>query len=346
MLLTSKLIAQPAIRWSELPPLPGGKGFAGMYAGVSHNVLLALGGANFPGAMPWEGGKKKWYPDIYVLEKGKGWVKAAEKLPVSAGYGVSVSYDGKVIIVGGSNEEGLLGRVSALEWKDGKITTSEYPPLPVAMANMGGLLMGDVIVVFGGNIAGSTAASRECLALDLQNPAAGWTALPAWPGPERILPVCARHQGHAYLFGGETTGINARGQPFRDILLDGYRLAIARKDHALTASWEKLAPMPRGMSAGGMLLPVLNNDRFLFWGGVDAVTAGYKVPSTHPGIIRSLLYYFPETDTWEYVGEQTAIPARVTLPVVFWDDQWIYISGEVKPGIRTPAVTGIRNGFE
>ena len=100
--------------------------------------------------------------------------------------------------------------------------------------------------------------------------------------------------------------------------------------------------MPRGMSAGGTVLPVLHNDRFLFWGGVDAVTAQYRTPATHPGIIESLLYYFPETDSWEYIGEQTKIPSRVTLPVVFWNNQWIYVSGEIKPGIRTPTVIGVR----
>jgi N-acetylneuraminate epimerase len=53
------------------------------------------------------------------------------------------------------------------------------------------------------------------------------------------------------------------------------------------------------------------------------------------------LYYFPNTDSWEFAGRQQRIPARVTLPVVYWQNQWFYISGEVKPGIRTPAITGV-----
>ena len=33
-------------------------GFAGPINGVTHNVLIVAGGANFPDKMPWEGGKK------------------------------------------------------------------------------------------------------------------------------------------------------------------------------------------------------------------------------------------------------------------------------------------------
>lgn len=342
MSMMSDSMAQTAIQWSQLPLLPGGKGWAGMYAGVCHGALVAMGGANFPQKFPWEGGKKKWYDDIYVLQNGKTWIKAVEKLPEPSGYGVSVSYEHKIILIGGSNENGHLSRVKGLEWNGTRILETEYPPLPVPIANMAGLLMGDVIVVFGG--AGSATASpmKKCLALDLKNISGGWFELETWPGREMLFPVCTLYKGQCYLFGGETTDLNSKGEKFRTILLDSFRMSLTKKDNKWTASWEKLAPMPRGMSAGGTILPVLNNDRFLFWGGVDAVTAQYKTPATHPGIIQSMLYYFPETDSWEYIGEQTKIPSRVTLPVVFWNNQWIYVSGEVKPGIRTPTVVGVR----
>ena len=46
--------------WEKLPPLPDREGFAGSFAGVSGDALLVAGGANFPGAKPWEGGAKAW----------------------------------------------------------------------------------------------------------------------------------------------------------------------------------------------------------------------------------------------------------------------------------------------
>lgn len=58
------------------------------------------GGANFPDKYPWENGVKKWYDHIYVKPAGGNWQRAKESLPVPAGYGVSVSYQNKVIIAG------------------------------------------------------------------------------------------------------------------------------------------------------------------------------------------------------------------------------------------------------
>ncbi|RAJ93121.1 hypothetical protein LX87_04633 [Larkinella arboricola] len=342
MLTALKTVAQPAIEWTELPALPGGKGWAGMYAGVSHGALICLGGANFPEKYPWEGGKKKWYDEIYVLADGKNWQKATEKLPVPAGYGVTVSYQNTVILIGGSNENSHLNRVMGYEWNGKRLQTSQYPDLPTSLANMAGTLVGDVIVIAGGSVSPTGAALKKCYVLDLKNRSAGWQEIEPWPGPERLFPVCTVYQGDFYLFGGETVGLNSKGEKYRSILLDAYRLRLDRKNGQWAASWQLLAPMPRGMSAGGTVLPILNNDRFLFWGGVDAVTAAYKHPASHPGIIQSLLYYFPETDSWEFIGEQTRIPSRVTLPVVFWNNQWVYVSGEIKPGIRTPSVVSVK----
>lgn len=341
MSVISDTLGQTAIQWSDLPQLPGGKGWAGMFAGVSHNTLIAMGGANFPEKYPWEGGKKKWYDNIYVLRDGKRWVRASEKLPTPSGYGVSVSYENKIILVGGNNEGGHLSRVHSLEWTGSKFIQTVLPELPFPLANMAGGIMGEALVIFGGSSSPTGPALKKFLVLDLKNLSDGWKELGAWPGPERLFPVCTFYEGQCYLFSGETTGINSKGEKFRSILLDSYRLTLDRDNKDFTESWEKLAPMPRGMSAGGTILPVLKNDRFLFWGGVDAVTAQYKSPSTHPGIIQSMLYYFPATDSWEYIGEQTSIPSRVTLPVVFWNNQWVYVSGEIKPGIRTPTIVGV-----
>ena len=44
-------------------------GFAGPINGISNDVLIVSGGANFPDKMPWEGGKKSYSKTIHVLEK-------------------------------------------------------------------------------------------------------------------------------------------------------------------------------------------------------------------------------------------------------------------------------------
>ena len=44
-------------------------GFAWPINGISNDVLIVSGGANFPDKMPWEGGKKSYSKTIHVLEK-------------------------------------------------------------------------------------------------------------------------------------------------------------------------------------------------------------------------------------------------------------------------------------
>jgi len=105
--------------------------------------------------------------------------------------------------------------------------------------------------------------------------------------------------------------------------------------------WKSLTPMPRGVSAAGNPLPVLHDGRILFWGGVDANIALHKDPSTHPGIPGEIYWYTPMLDSWAFAGTEKEIKARVTLPVVQWNDQWLYISGEIRPAVRTNTVIGI-----
>ena len=73
---------QPYFKWAEsqLPIPPGDThqpGLAGAFSGLSNDVLIIAGGANFPDNPPWEGGKKVWNDQIYVLSKqgnSYGWL--------------------------------------------------------------------------------------------------------------------------------------------------------------------------------------------------------------------------------------------------------------------------------
>jgi hypothetical protein len=107
--------------WSKLAPLPDKEGFAGPFAGVSNGVLLVAGGANFPNKKPWEGGVKVWHDRVFVLERQNGeWIEAG-KLPRPLGYGVSVTYRGGVVCVGGSDGQRHYADAFRLEWNDGMI---------------------------------------------------------------------------------------------------------------------------------------------------------------------------------------------------------------------------------
>ena len=109
-ILLSILLLNPAkaqrpdlegINWSavtQLPVAPGQKeqlGLAGVGGGVHNNVLLIAGGANFPEGMPWEGGIKRYWEDIYVLLKDENgnykWHGEIFSLPEPFAYGASVA---------------------------------------------------------------------------------------------------------------------------------------------------------------------------------------------------------------------------------------------------------------
>ena len=78
-MITEALYAQQgvsSIQWKIAGELPSTNsherslGFAGPVAGIHKNILVVAGGANFPKAMPWMGGKKKYY-DCGYLFKGQ-----------------------------------------------------------------------------------------------------------------------------------------------------------------------------------------------------------------------------------------------------------------------------------
>ncbi|MCC7378652.1 MAG: hypothetical protein IT255_04785 [Chitinophagaceae bacterium] len=63
-----------SVKWkiaAQLPPTNGETvsiGLAGPLTGVTNDVLIVAGGANFPDGLPWNGGKKKYHNDIFVLQ--------------------------------------------------------------------------------------------------------------------------------------------------------------------------------------------------------------------------------------------------------------------------------------
>jgi N-acetylneuraminate epimerase len=336
-----KIYGQAKPVWTALPSLPDKEGFAGMFAGVSNGVLFCMGGANFPDKRPWEGGIKKWYDGIFMLE-GKQWVLLPEKLFMPMGYGVSISYQQSMIIIGGSSGKKHSRKVMSYTWSKGKLSDREFPNLPLPLANMTGCLVGDIIIIAGGSNSPDGPPLKKCFGLDLTSVDKGWFEFPEWPGHERTQPVCATYDGKFYLFSGESPGMSNANEKYRNILQDAYSFLPVKSGDTWEGEWTKLSPMPKGASAAGFPLPVMPGGNVLFWGGVDAVTAAYKDQATHPGIMKELLFYNTMSDTWNYTGNINDTPARVTLPVVYFNGSWIYINGEVKPGIRTNTVYSVK----
>lgn len=101
----------------DLPANPGDKvqeGQAGPYTGlIGGKYVFTAGGANFPGAQAaYKSGKlfahqgltKTYYKTSFVLRDGK-WHYAGD-LPVASGYGVTITYGDKLILIGGETTKG------------------------------------------------------------------------------------------------------------------------------------------------------------------------------------------------------------------------------------------------
>lgn len=315
--------------WSRLPSLPDKEGFASMFAGVSGGALLAAGGANFPDRRPWEGGKKLWYDRVFVLEQPDGQWQVAGKLPRPLGYGVSVTHGSGVVCVGGSDAERHYADCFRLEWRAGKLTTKPLPSLPQPNANLSGALLGNTLYVAGGlEKPDSTNTLKTFYALDLAAKAPAWRELEPWPGPARMLAVAAAQAGSFFLVSGADLSAGLDGKPVRTYLRDAYRYTPGK-------GWKRIADLPRFAVAAPSPAPTVGTTQFLVMSGDDAAQLTVK-PTEHRGFPKSVLTYDTRADRWT---ETTPTPApRVTVPTVRWNGAWLVVSGEQKPGTRSPEV--------
>ncbi|MER1961491.1 N-acetylneuraminate epimerase [Proteus vulgaris] len=101
-------------------------GLAGAFAGYSMHTLLVAGGANFPGAQAnyaqqhyfaHQGLEKTWHKEIYGFVNNQ-W-KVIGELPLPLGYGVTISHDNSLYLIGGETNKGeAVNSVITLTMKD------------------------------------------------------------------------------------------------------------------------------------------------------------------------------------------------------------------------------------
>jgi len=372
--------APPSARfltWSQLPdlpPAPGQKsqfGLAGAFAGVHGDALIVAGGANFPDSPPWEGGKKVWYGDVFVLLPGADgkpeWrTDAAWKLPRPIAYGVSVTTPEGVLCIGGCDADLCYADCFLIGWDPARqaVWTKALGPLPRPLAFASAAKVGDKVYVAGGQESMKDArATRDFFALHMTTAkdanALVWRELSAWPGPPRILPVVAEQSdGSAdcfYMFSGRNVAPGAT----TELLTDAWK--YSPKGNA----WMRVADValdgkPRCVMAGTSTDSGANH--ILVFGGADgdlfldlerlaatqkadpnspAATGARKrelaILTNHPGFSRDVLAYHTITDTWRKVGELPT-GSQATTTAVRWGNRIVIPTGEIRPGTRTPKV--------
>jgi len=319
------------LAWTRLPDLPDSLGVAGPFAGISGGALVVAGGANFPNGFPWEGGRKVWHDAVYVLpDPAEPW-RSVGRLPRALAYGVSATTPRGVVCAGGGDADRNYDSVFLLKWAGDGVQVQNLPNLPRPCANACGDVMGERLYLAGGEeTTGATSALRTFWSLDLADARAQWKELPAWPGPGRTLATGAVQAKSFFLVGGVSLAPGSDGKPVRTYLADGYRFDPKK------GTWQRIADLPHPVAAAPTPAPVAGQSHFLILGGDDGTKYGLQPGSEHPGFARRILAYHTITDTWCEMGEVPS--AQVTVPAVVWQGHYVVSSGEIRPGVRSPAV--------
>jgi N-acetylneuraminate epimerase len=337
-------------------------GFAGAINGISNDVLIVTGGANFQDKMPWEGGKKQYSKEIHVLQKCNdtySWNKKVQsKLPEPIAYCGSTSTDLGVVYVGGENENGLSNKAFILKWNAAatEVEATSLPDFPVHITNIALTHIENVVYAIGGDE--TTKSSDLFLSLDLNSSNPEWKTLPKLPiALANSVAVVQKDKDETsiYVIGGRTktsSGIS-------DLHNTTFAFNIKKQ------IWESRATISDGknttnFSAGAGV--AVGNHSILIVGGDNgaifhkietylsqiaqtnspeekAKLAAEKnlLNTNHDGFYKGILLYDTDTNSWSTIGELPFL-AHVTTTATMWNDKIVLSNGEIKPGIRTPDV--------
>jgi N-acetylneuraminate epimerase len=351
-----------SIQWKIAGALPATNGqpkalgLAGLVAGVHNGVLIVAGGSNFPGSMPWLGGKKKYYDDAFVYsEKNKKLIlhKKTFKLSNVVAYAASCSTEQGIVYAGGENDKGISNKVWLLQWnkKASAIVEKKLPGLPVALTNAAATVNENIIYVAGGETAAG--ASNHFYSLDLNNVDAGWKQLPALPKPVSHAVMVTQSNGHhncLYLIAGRKKNTATLSDFYSSV----YQFDLK------TNEWKEKTSLPYGLSAGTGVATGTNH--ILLFGGDKGETfhkteeliisianekneakkqqlnqQKIKLQATHPGFSKEVLLYDTIKDTWEKVGN-IPFASPVTTVAVKWNGDVLIPGGEIRAGVRTPQI--------
>lgn len=349
-----------SIQWDIAGVLPStnGKalGFAGPVVGASNDVLVVGGGSNFPDSMPWLGGKKRYYDDMYVFKKnGQDSLvlfKSA-KLPFALAYAASVSTPDGIVVAGGESENGVRRTVFLIKWDEGaqEPSINNLPDLPLALTNASIATYHSTVYVAGGETA--YGVSDQFLSLDLNTINSGWKSLPSLPKPISHAVMAVQSNGKndcIYLVGGRKKNADAPS----NLYASNFQFDLT------THEWTEKKSLPHNLSAGTGV--ALGTHSILLFGGddgstfhkaeelifainhekdenrkIELIAEKIKVQSKHPGFCRQVLLYNTKKDEWQAVS---CIPydAPVTTTAVQWKDEIFVPGGEIRAGVRTTQI--------
>ncbi len=347
---------QPIV-WHEVGVLPkinkeqSNIGLSGIITGIIGGQLLIGGGNNFPAGLPWEGGIKQYYNDVFVYGIKNDTIihTASFKLPSSIAYAAIAQTPDKIMYAGGENENGPVSQVYCIQKSKGATSFEviTWPSLPEALTNAVAVATNAALYVFGG--ANSKGVSDKVWALYFDKITAGWKHVSDMPQPTSFA-AASLLNGQVYIMGGRCKGPDGISNIYNHV----FAWDIENN------TWYEKAKLPEAVSAATAI--TTNDSSILFIGGdksvvfheVELLAAKIaattdtsikkelaiiknNLQKTHPGFSKDVLKYNRVSNTWGPYA-QLSFTAPVTTHA-FINNSKIYLpAGEIKPGIRTPKI--------
>ncbi len=364
--LKAQDISSKNLQWSTITSMPSpsdGKqsGYAGMSGGVHNNVMIMAGGANFPDSMPWKGGRKKYWDDIYLLSRDQSgnyqWLEKRFKLPKPMAYGASVSLGSGVLSIGGENENGPLKDVLLFQWDPARsdLQIRTLPDLPQPVTNAAATVIGDFVYLVGGETGDS--ATFAFLRLNLAKPA-NWERLTPLPVALSHAAAVTQINGDypcLYLIGGRTRNPSGISELHNTVYSYDPKYKRWNRLSNISDGKGNLTPLSAAaaVSSGSNSILVLAGDRGNIFSQIETFNAEINntkdeqkkqelekdkelLLTNHPGFNTEIYVFNTVTNSWTSDGSLPFAP--VTTFAVKWGSDLLIPSGEIKPGVRTPEI--------
>ena len=351
--------AQLKITWKDPVSLPDESGIppvglAGPVAGILDNLLLIGGGANFPEALPWEGGRKYYQQQLHLYrltEDGDCTYWKSSTVPELRSYGCSYSTPKGIVLAGGEGEEGPDSSVWLIRHSTTGIKVESLPELPLPLTNAAGTNIGNRLFIAGGE--SPAGMNNRFLSLSLDAPEKGWQELPALPYPVSHAVLQNRivnGKEELVLAGGRSRNDSDTSELYDKTWI--YSVALQR--------WEQAGTLPYPVAAAQAV--TLADESILLIGGddgarftqvekmlgaihqepdsmrkTDLLAKKNELQRTHPGFRKELLLLKAGENEWELVGKLPFEPP-VTTQLLRWQQLLILPSGEIRAGVRSPYI--------
>lgn len=343
-----------AINWQSNTVLPDSNkqqhiGVAGPITGIINNKLIIAGGANFPAAMPWDGGAKTYEKDVYIYDiedNGHIVYQLRQGFQDSLAYAANVSVANKIYSVGGERNGNATADVFIYYLEGDKFIRQDLvlPNLPIPLTNGSLTHLNNVLYFIGGENADTV--SNKIYALDLYDASSKWTEFLTLPNPITHTIVVNDAMDKLYIVGGRKRNVNAKSDIYKEV----YQLDVNTKN--ITS----LPNLPEQLAAG---TGIFYKDNILVFGGDNASTFHQveeliaeinmttdevkkkeltlqknNIQSAHPGFSKKVWRFDLDTKAWlptdEIVGD-----SPVTTTALIWNDLIVIPSGEIRAGVRT-----------